>query len=112
MPARNPPPAHFINGAPPLFHNLALLEGAARRTRPHKRLRCEPDTALRHLLAELVEARYRARMKQRHVAERMRTTVSAISRLERGRRSRPTLTTLENYALVVGCRLEIHIRPR
>jgi len=109
MPAHQRTP-HFINGAPPLFHNLSLLE--APRRSPHKRLRCEPDTALRHLLAELVDARHRARLRQRHVAQRLRTTVSAISRLECGRLSRPTLTTLENYAMVVGCRIEIHVRPR
>ena len=109
MPVRNAP-AHFINGVPPLFHNLALIERAGRRRR--KRLRNEPDTALRHLLAELVAARHRAHLSQRDVARRMCTTVSAISRLECGRRSRPTLTTLENYAMVIGGRLEIHIRTR
>lgn len=109
MPARKAP-SHFVNGAPPLFHNLALIERAGRRRR--KRLRNEPDTALRHLLGELVSARHRAHLSQRHVAERLRTTVSAISRLECGRRSRPTLTTLENYAMVIGCRIEIHVRIR
>ena len=109
MPARKSPP-HFINGVPPLFHNLALIECAPRRRR--KPLRNEPDTALRHLLAELVAARHRAHLSQRHVAQRLRTTISAVSRLECGRRSRPTLTTLENYAMVIGCRLEIHIRTR
>jgi hypothetical protein len=110
MPARKTPP-HFINGVPPLFHNLALIERAGPRRR-RKPLRNEPDTALRHLLAELVDARRRAHLGQRHVAQRLCTTVSAISRLECGRRSRPTLTTLENYAMVIGCRLEIHIRTR
>jgi len=38
---------------------------------------------------------------------------SAISRLESGKYSRPTLTTIENYALVVGCELTIAVRmPR
>jgi DNA-binding XRE family transcriptional regulator len=107
-----PPPkrnAHFINGAQPLFPNLSLLEGARPRPKP---LRREPDSALRHLLAELVDARHRAGLCQRQVAERLRTTVSAISRLERGKRSRPTLSTLEHYAMVVGCRIEVHVRPR
>jgi ribosome-binding protein aMBF1 (putative translation factor) len=106
---RKSDPDHFINGVPALFHNIALIEGARP---PRKSLRCEPDTLLRHLLAELVEARCAAGLRQWQVAERLRTTVSAISRLERGRRSRPTLTTLENYAMVVGCRVEIHIRRR
>ena len=107
MPPRTPP--HFINGAPPLFHNLAVLQGARPRRKP---LRCEPDTALRHLLVELVDARHRAGLRQRHVAERLRTTVSAISRLERGKRSRPTLSTLEHYAMVVGCHVVIHVHRR
>ena len=43
----------------------------------------------------------------------MGTTASAISRLESGKYSRPTLTTIENYALVVGCELTIAVRmPR
>lgn len=36
---------------------------------------------------------------------------SAVSRLERGLVHRPTLTTIENYALVVGCRIDIHLLP-
>lgn len=58
---------------------------------------------------ELVEARLRARLTQQEVGRRMGTTKSAISRLERGLVHRPTLTTIENYALVVGCRIEIHL---
>ena len=42
---------------------------------------------------------------------KLRTTKSAISRLECGTRNRPTLTTIENYALVVGCRVEIKLVP-
>ncbi len=41
----------------------------------------------------------------------MGTTKGAVSRLERGLMHRPTLTTIENYALVVGCRIEIRILP-
>jgi len=32
--------------------------------------------------------------------------------LESGKRSRPTLTTIENYALVAGCRVEVRLLPR
>src|SRR5436190_31218 len=60
---------------------------------------------------ELVAARWRAGLTQNEVAQRLRTTKSAVSRLERCLRHRPTLTTIENYALVVGCRVEIHLAP-
>ena len=50
-------------------------------------------------------------MTQQQVADRMRTTKSAISRLESGIAYRPKLGTIENYALVVGCRVEIKLRP-
>jgi ribosome-binding protein aMBF1 (putative translation factor) len=90
----------------------AALDVLAASRRPRTRWPRQPDTTLRHLMAELVEARHRAGLRQRQVAERLRTTPSAISRLERGRRSRPTLSTLEHYAMVVGCCIEIHIRRR
>ncbi len=83
--------------------------GASAQPRVRK-LRCAPDPYLRRLLGQLIVARARAGLSQQQVAFRLRTTRSAISRLERGRRSRPTLTTIENYALVVGCQVEIRIR--
>jgi transcriptional regulator with XRE-family HTH domain len=54
-------------------------------------------------------ARVRAGFTQEQVAYRLATRKSAISRLERGIVSRPNLTTIENYALVVGCRVEIRL---
>jgi transcriptional regulator with XRE-family HTH domain len=69
------------------------------------------DTSLRHLLAQLRAARVRAGFSQEQLAYRLRTTKSAVSRLERGLHHRPTLTTIENYALVVGCRVEITLKP-
>jgi transcriptional regulator with XRE-family HTH domain len=50
-------------------------------------------------------------MTQQQVADRMRTTRSAISRLESGLGHRPTLNTLDGYAQVVGCHVEVHLRP-
>ena len=41
---------------------------------------------------------------------RMWTTKSAVSRLESGRYARPTLATVEKYALAVGARVEIRVR--
>ena len=48
---------------------------------------------------------------QHEVAMRMWTTKSAVSRLESGRYARPTLDTVEKYALAVGARVEIRVRP-
>jgi len=50
-------------------------------------------------------------MTQAEVAMRMWTPRSAVSRLERGRYARPTLDTVERYALTVGARVEIRVRP-
>jgi hypothetical protein len=41
------------------------------------------------------------------VAARMWTKKSVVSRLESGALTRPTLRTIERYALAVGARLEI-----
>jgi hypothetical protein len=40
----------------------------------------------------------------------MWTTKSAVSRLESGRCSRPTLATIEKYALAAGARLAVRLR--
>lgn len=95
------PPAPRRNGG--RYHPIVV---AARR-----RVRQASDPPLQRLLREMIAARRRAGLTQREVAVRMGTTPSAISRLEVGIRSRPTLSTLENYALVVGCRIEIRLRP-
>ncbi len=71
------------------------------------------DRVLRELLASMVAARTHWGMTQEEVAARMWTTKSAVSRLESGRYARPTLATIEKYALAVGARLEIRLRlPR
>jgi len=75
------------------------------------RRRRDADKTLYRLTNELVAARVRAGLTQQEVGHRMGTTKSAISRLERGLVHRPTLTTIENYALVVGCRIDIHLLP-
>lgn len=82
----------------------------ARRTGSFRRRR-DADTTLYRLTNELVAARVRAGLTQQEVGRRMGTTKSAVSRLERGLVHRPTLTTIENYALVVGCRIDIHLLP-
>jgi transcriptional regulator with XRE-family HTH domain len=42
---------------------------------------------------------------------KMWTTKSAVSRLESGRYARPTLDTVERYALAVGAQVEIRVGP-
>jgi transcriptional regulator with XRE-family HTH domain len=66
------------------------------------------------LFDELLNARLAARLTQAEVAERMRTKVPAVSRLESagGRRTHsPSLTTLRKYAEAVGCRLVVKLEP-
>jgi DNA-binding XRE family transcriptional regulator len=75
------------------------------------RRRRDSDKTLYRLTNELIAVRVRAGLTQQEVGRRMGTTKSAISRLERGLVHRPTLTTIENYALVVGCRIDIHLLP-
>ena len=82
---------------------------AEREERDWRRRKSDP--LLDSLTRRLIDARHRARLTQQDVADRMRTTRSAISRLESGLDHRPGLTTLESYALVVGCRIEIVLRP-
>ena len=50
-------------------------------------------------------------MTQSEVAVRMWTTKSAVSRLESGCYARPTLDTIEKYALAVGARVEVRVGP-
>ena len=92
-----------------LASNLAsLTEGRKkRRTRA-----LTTDRTWQALAADLVAARVAAGMTQEEVAARMWTTRSVVSRLESGVRTRPTLTTLERYAVAVGARVEIRVQTR
>ena len=72
--------------------------------------RDEPDRYLWPIIKEMLAARARAGLTQAEIAVRLNTTRSAISRLESGKYHRPTLATLEHYAMVTGCRLEIRFR--
>ena len=91
-----------------LASTLALLSHA-RRSRKRRRTLLA-DRTLQTLVADLVAARTAVGMTQSDVAARMWTTKSAISRLESGRYSRPTLDTIEKYALAVGARVDIRVR--
>ena len=93
----------------PRARRLAILSHARHhRGGPRALLR---DRVLRVLVADLVVARTAAGMTQQGVAMRMWTTKSAVSRLESGRYARPTLDAVEKYALAVGARVEIRVRP-
>ena len=92
-----------------LARRLAMLSHARHKRRDqHALLR---DRVLRVLVTDLVAARIAAGMTQHEVALRMWTTKSAVSRLESARYARPTLDTIERYALAVGVRVEIRVRP-
>jgi len=90
--------------------NLALLTKREHRIRRSRAL--ARDRTLQALVADLVAARTAAGMTQEEVAIRMRTTKSVVSRLESGAFARPTLSTIEKYALAVGARVEIRVRTK
>ncbi len=62
------------------------------------------------LASAMLEARSRAGLTQSQVARRMRTTQTAIARLEGGR-IKPSTRTLERYARATGHRLVIGFAP-
>ena len=93
-----------------LASNLACLPNGKRE---HPRSPAfAADRTLHVLVADLVAARMASCMTQEEVAARMWTTKSVVSRLESGVRTRPTLSTLERYALAVGVLVEIRVRTR
>ena len=91
-----------------LARNLAALTQTRRNRKPSRAL--ARDRTLQTLVADLVAARTAAGMTQQEVAARMWTTKSALSRLESGLFARPTLNTIEKYALAVGARVDIRVR--
>jgi DNA-binding XRE family transcriptional regulator len=93
-----------------LAGNLASLREGERKSRPSRL--STVDRTLSTLVGDLVAARTAAGMTQEEVAARMRTTKSAVSRLESGVRTRPNLRTIERYALAVGATVEIRMRAR
>jgi hypothetical protein len=67
------------------------------------------------LIEEMLRARKHAEKNQKDVAKLMKTTSSAISRLESlegQRKHAPTLDTLRKYAAAVGCYLSIKFIPK
>jgi transcriptional regulator with XRE-family HTH domain len=70
------------------------------------------DRTLQTLAADLIAARRSRAMTQDDVAARMWTTRSVVSRLESGVSTRPTLRTIEKYAVAVGATIAIRVRTR
>ena len=93
----------------PLARRLSMPSHARHHRRGQRALL--RGRVLRVLAADIVAARTAAGMTPHEVAKRMRTTKSAVSRPEIGRYARPTLDTVEMYALAVGTRVEIRVRP-
>ena len=62
------------------------------------------------LIAEVARARARAGLSQAELAKRMKTTQSAVARLESGR-GMPSTRTLGRFAKATGHRLKISFEP-
>jgi ribosome-binding protein aMBF1 (putative translation factor) len=92
-----------------LARNLASVTGERRKRRARA---LKTDRTLQLLVADPVAARRAAAMTQEEVAARMWTTKRVVSRLESGVCTRPTLSTIENYADAVGALVEIRVRIR
>lgn len=92
----------------PVIHDHdAFLKNALRRKEFRETYtKLEMDYTLTR---EMLAARYRSGLSQQDVADLMGTSKSAVSRLETGKKHSPSLSTLQNYAHAVGCRLEIKL---
>ena len=62
------------------------------------------------VIAAVAKARARAGISQAELAKRMKTTQSAIARLESGR-AKPSTRTLQRFAEATGHRLKISFEP-
>jgi DNA-binding XRE family transcriptional regulator len=94
----------------PVFHDHErFLKNAQKREGFRKAYEALEEEYI--LIREMLAARSKSGLTQDAVAELMRTTKSAVSRLESGGKHVPSLTTLKKYAQAVGCRLEIKLVP-
>lgn len=64
------------------------------------------------IVDQLLRARRRSGLTQQAVAERMKTTKSAVSRMEGYLPHAPTIKTLQRYANAVGCDVQVKLIPR
>ncbi len=92
-----------------LARNLASVTGERKKRRARA---LKTERTLQLLVAGLVAARTAAGMTQEAVAARIWITRSVVSRPESGVCTRPTLSTIENYAVAVGALVEIRVRIR
>jgi transcriptional regulator with XRE-family HTH domain len=84
----------------------------------HKRWMKDPAYRREHealeeefaLMAEVAKVRARAGLSQAELAKRMKTTQSAVARLENGR-GLPSTRTLGRFARATGHRLKISFEP-
>lgn len=70
------------------------------------------DNAKLDIIGQLVKARHHAKLTQADIAEPMKTTASAIARLESGggkKKHSPSLRTLRAYADALNCDIEMKL---
>ena len=82
-----------------LAKSIASVTGERKKRRVRA---LKTERPLQLLVADLLAARTAAGMTQEAVAARMGTSKSVVSRLDSGVCTRPTLSTIENYAVAVG----------
>ena len=92
-----------------LPRNLASVTGERKKRRARA---LKTDRTLQLLLSNLVAARRAAGVTQEAAAARMWTTKRVVSRLQSGVCTRPTLRTIERYAVAGGAPVEIRVRIR
>jgi len=95
----------------PIVHDHEAFLARARLRRGFQKAYDALETEY-HVANELIAARARAGLTQEAVAQRMGTTKSAISRLERAGKHTPSVGTLQRYAKAVGCEIKIELVPK
>lgn len=60
------------------------------------------------LASALIAARKRAKLSQKDLAERMKTTQTAIARMESGRHT-PSMKSIQRYAAATGSRVSLKL---
>ncbi len=70
--------------------------------------RLEPEVALAH---ELIRARTKAGLTQAQVARRMRTSQSAVARMESAN-GLPSMSSLVKYARAVGRKIDFRLKEK
>ena len=92
------------------WQQMKILASVMAERKKRRAWTLETDHTLQQLVADLVAARRATGATQDEAAARMWTTKSVVSRLESGRCTRPTLSTIEKYADAVGALVEIRVR--